>query len=83
MMLFIGAMHTWPSDSSLGFKNRRFSAFFQVSEEFLCLSLSLNFQKVSLLAATMMVTASSVVNLQAKNGLPPYNQLAAWSILGM
>jgi len=29
----------------------------------------------------MVVTASSVVSLQAKNGLPPYNQVAAWSIL--
>jgi phosphatidylinositol glycan class N len=82
-MAFIGATHTWPSDSGLGFKNIRFSAFFQVSEESLCLLFSLNFQKVGLLAATMVITASSVVNLHAKNGLPPYNQLTAWSILGM
>ena len=36
-----------------------------------------------LLVVIMVVTAGSVVSLQAKNGLPPLNQVAAWSILGM
>lgn len=38
---------------------------------------------MGLLVVAMVVTASSVVSLQTKNGLPPYNQVVAWSILGM
>ncbi|KAF9230018.1 GPI ethanolamine phosphate transferase 1 [Melanogaster broomeanus] len=38
--------------------------------------------QMGLVAAIMVVTASSVVNLQAKHGLPTPNQIAAWIILG-
>ncbi|KAF8439955.1 Phosphatidylinositolglycan class N-domain-containing protein [Boletus edulis BED1] len=65
VMLFMGVTQNWPSRSGQSFNNRGFATFFQVG----------------LLVATMAVTASSVVNLQAKNGLPPHNQIAAWSIL--
>ena len=82
-MLFVGAAQTWPSDSGSGFKNKRVSAFFQVREEFLRVSCSPSLRKMGLLVVSMVVTASSVVSLQAKNGLPPHNQVAAWSILGM
>ncbi|KAG6336740.1 hypothetical protein ID866_2345 [Astraeus odoratus] len=37
--------------------------------------------QMGLLAVTMLVTSSSVMSLQAKNGLPPFNQIAAWVIL--
>lgn len=76
-MLFIGAVQIWSSDRG------RVSVLFQVSEESSCLLFPLNFRKVGLLVAAMVVTASSVVSLQAKNGLPPHNQVVAWSILGM
>lgn len=82
-MLFIGALQTWSSDPGSGSDRGRVSVFFQVSEESSCLLLPFNFQKVGLIVATMVVTASSVVSLQAKNGLPFHNQVAAWSILGM
>lgn len=81
-MLFIGASQTWSSDLGSGFDSRRVSVLFQVSKNSSCSLLLLNFWKVGLLVATMVVTASSVVSLQSKNGLPPLNQVAAWSILG-
>ncbi|KAN0080207.1 Phosphatidylinositolglycan class N (PIG-N) domain containing protein [Tylopilus felleus] len=65
VMIVIGATQAWPSDSGPGVRNRRLSAFFQIC----------------LIAATMAVTASSVVSLQARNGLPPSHQVAAWSLL--
>ncbi|KAF9221780.1 PigN-domain-containing protein [Gyrodon lividus] len=51
--------------SSPGFDGRKSSALIQMC----------------LIVAIMVVTTSSVVNLQAKNGLPAPNQIAAWTIL--
>ncbi|KAG9310904.1 Phosphatidylinositolglycan class N-domain-containing protein [Chiua virens] len=65
IMLFIGATQTWSFNPNSNFKDIRSSAFFQMG----------------LLVAMMVVSASSVVNLQEKNGLPRLNQIIAWSIL--
>ena len=35
-----------------------------------------------LIAASMGITASSAVSLQAKKGLPILNQISGWSVLG-
>jgi len=36
-----------------------------------------------LIVTTMLITASSVLNLQAKRGLPILNQLSGWTVLGI
>ncbi|KAF9238476.1 Phosphatidylinositolglycan class N-domain-containing protein [Melanogaster broomeanus] len=68
LMLFIGAAHAW---ANLGIDGRKTAA------------LTAALIQMGLVVAIMVVTASSVVNLQAKNGLPTPNQIAAWIILGI
>jgi hypothetical protein len=45
---------------------------------FLCLTS----RKSCLILVTMIVTASSIGNLQAKSGLPLLNRVVGWSVLG-
>jgi phosphatidylinositol glycan class N len=40
-------------------------------------------RQVLLILTTMLITASSVLNLQAKRGLPILNQLSGWTVLGI
>ncbi|KAF8840654.1 PigN-domain-containing protein [Paxillus ammoniavirescens] len=65
VMLCMGATYTWVSGPSPGLDDRKTSALVQMA----------------LIVATMVVIASSVLNLQAKNGLPAANQIVAWTIL--
>jgi phosphatidylinositol glycan class N len=44
--------------------------------------LHLILQQSCLILATMIVTASSVRNLQAKSGLPLLNRIVGWTVLG-
>lgn len=41
------------------------------------------YAQMGMIAATMAIISSSVISLQAKQGLPRLNQIAAWTILSV
>jgi len=41
------------------------------------------YAQMGLIAVIMVIISNSVISLQAKQGLPRLNQVAAWMILGV
>ena len=66
--------------ASARFVNKLF--FIQVSPFPSIFFSTLIFQKTCLILVTMIVTASSIKQLQAKTGLPLLNRVVGWSALG-
>ncbi|KIJ64347.1 hypothetical protein HYDPIDRAFT_133114 [Hydnomerulius pinastri MD-312] len=67
VILSIGFVYAWISGQKSSSGVRKTSSLVQLG----------------LITAMMVVTSSSVTNLQAKNGLPVLNQFAAWTILAV
>ena len=58
--------------------------FYHSSEPVLAITLILaHCPQLAFLALSILITGSSVKNLQAKNGLPLINQVSGWVTLGM
>lgn len=55
----------------------------QVRNAFTYIKIALNMKQIGFIVLAMAVTRSSVISLQAKQGLPKGNQIVGWFILGM
>lgn len=81
MILVVGASCTRLASNGVP-KAVKSSEIIQVGSCKLCHVINSFVSKASLILLAMIITASSVKSLQAKQGLPIINQTSAWLILG-